>query len=56
MARTGLMAIILSNFNRFTKFFTGILLGKFAVKWLLTIHGLQCFDAAGWAAGRASGL
>ena len=22
----------------------------------LTQHGLQCFDAVGWAAGRASGL
>jgi len=34
------MAIRLSNLNRFTKFFTERFLGKFAVKWLLTI---SCF-------------
>ena len=33
-----LMAIILSNLNRFTFFFTGRLPGKFAVNWLLKYH------------------
>jgi len=32
-----LMTIILSNLNRFTIFFTGRFLSKFAVKWLLNI-------------------
>jgi len=32
-----LMTIILSNLNRFTKFFTGRFLGKFAVKCILKI-------------------
>jgi len=34
------MATILSNLNRFTFFFTGRLLGKFAVNWLLKIPPL----------------
>ena len=40
-----LMAIILSNLNRFTIFFTARFLGKFAVNWLLNIpttHGICC--------------
>jgi len=32
-----LMTIILSNLNRFTIFFTGRFLSKFAVKWILKI-------------------
>jgi len=32
-----LMTIILSNVNRFKKKFTGRLLGKFAVKWILKV-------------------
>jgi len=32
-----LMTIILSHLNRFTKFFTGTFLSKFAVKWILNI-------------------
>jgi len=32
-----LIAIILSNLNRFQIFFTGRFLGKFAVKWILKI-------------------
>jgi len=32
-----LMAIILSNLNRFTKFFSGRLLGNFALKWILKV-------------------
>jgi len=32
-----LMNIILSNLNRFTNFFTGRFLSKFAVKWILEI-------------------
>jgi len=31
------MAMILSNLNRFTIFFSGRFLGKFAIKWLLKI-------------------
>ena len=34
--------------------FTGWFLNKFTVNWLLRIC-LQCFDAVGWAAGKASG-
>ena len=34
--------------------------GKRAVKWYVCVcvfmYSLQCFDAVGWAAGRASGL
>jgi len=26
------------------------------IKWELALDCLQCFDAVGWAAGRASGL
>ena len=33
----GLMTILLSNLSRFKKKFTGRLLGKFAVKWILKI-------------------
>ena len=39
--------------------FAGIVCGRrtaFAVTWLLHLIGLQCFDAVGWVAGRASGL
>ena len=32
-----LMTIILSNINRFKNIFTGRLLGKFAVKWIIKI-------------------
>jgi len=35
--RHRLIAIILSNLNRFTIFFTGRFFGKFAVKWILKI-------------------
>jgi len=38
MWRHKLMAIILSNLNRFSNFFAKRFFGKFAVRWLLCIH------------------
>ena len=40
-----LMTIILSNLNRFTNFFTGRFLSKFAVKWILKIPPLLAYVA-----------
>jgi len=39
------MAIILSNQNRFSKFFTGRFCSKFAVEWLLKILPLLAYVA-----------
>jgi len=43
--RHKLMAMILSNLDRFSKKFTGRFLGKFSVNWLLKIPPLLAFVA-----------
>jgi len=63
MAQLMPLPLTVSCFNKIQIGFTFLVLahlgspGKRAVcVWLVDINCLQCFDAVGWAAGRASGL
>jgi len=63
MAQLMPLPVTVSCFSKIQIGFTFLVLahpgspGKRAVKWYVCVYGcLQCFDAVGWAAGRASGL